>query len=55
MIPQEFLEVLPEVVDYDKNLDLYSINYSKISVLNLEAIKALKDEIYILRNQLKSK
>ena len=54
VIAQELMEVLPEAVDYDEPLDAYSVNYSKITALNIEAIKALKDEIESLKKEIDS-
>jgi hypothetical protein len=50
VIAQEVKEVLPEVVDYDKNNDTYGVDYGKMAGVFIEAIKELKAEIEELKS-----
>ena len=49
VIAQEMNEVLPEAVVYAEDIDEYSVDYSKISGVLIEAIKDLKNEINELK------
>jgi hypothetical protein len=44
-IAQESKEIIPEAVDYNIENDSYSMQYSTITALLVEAVKELKDEI----------
>ena len=52
-IAQEIKEVLPELVTYDKEQDIYAVSYGNTSALLVEAIKELKAENDELRSILK--
>ena len=43
-VAQDVLEVIPEVVKYDKQNDIYSLNYAQIVVILSEALKELTDK-----------
>ena len=52
MIAEEVGKVLPEIVDYEENgTDAIGLDYSKITPLLLEAIKAQQAEIELLKNR----
>ncbi|HPR33773.1 MAG TPA: tail fiber domain-containing protein, partial [Prolixibacteraceae bacterium] len=55
-LAQDVYEVLPEVVHYDDSTDRYSINYTRIIPVLVEAIKELSAEVDQLKssNNLKS-
>jgi len=52
VIAQETLEVLPEVVTYDKENDRYGVDYGNITGLLIEAIKELKGQVDALKLKL---
>jgi len=46
MIAEEVGEVLPEIVQYEENgVDAIGMDYSKLTPLLVEAVKALKDQV----------
>jgi hypothetical protein len=52
MIAEEVGKVLPEIVDYEENgIDAIGLDYSKITPLLLEAIKAQQTEIELLKER----
>jgi len=52
MIAEEVGEVLPEIVQYEENgIDATGMDYSKLTPLLVEAVKALKSEVDELREQ----
>ena len=52
MIAEEVGKVLPEIVDYEENgIDAIGMDYSKITPLLLEAIKAQQAEIELLKGK----
>ena len=52
MIAEEVGKVLPEIVDYEQNgIDAIGLDYSKITPLLVEAIKAQQAEILILKGE----
>lgn len=54
-IAEEVGEVLPEIVDYEENgIDAIGLDYSKLSPLLVEAVKALVAENDILKAELKT-
>ena len=53
VIAQEVNKVLPEVVSYDKNDDIYGVDYGKMAGIFIEAIKDLKTEINELKAEIK--
>ena len=56
MIAEEVGQVLPEIVSYEENgIDATGMDYSKLTPLLVEAVKALKIEMDELRRQQESK
>ena len=53
VIAQEVMEVLPEVVHYNETSDRYSVNYSAMVAVLIEAIKDQQSQIDELKNKLK--
>lgn len=53
-IAQDINSVLPEVVFYDDSSDMYSIDYSKVVPVLVEAIKEQQTQISALENQVNS-
>ena len=53
VIAQEVKEVLPEVVNYDDEKDLFGVDYGKMSGVFIEAIKELKAEVDSLKQEIK--
>ncbi len=52
MIAEEVGQVLPEIVDYEKNgVDALGMDYSKLTPLLVEAVKALKTEVDQLQKE----
>jgi hypothetical protein len=52
MVAEEVGEVLPEIVEYEENgIDATGMDYSKLTPLLVEAVKALKSEVDDLREQ----
>jgi len=49
LIAEDVDRVLPNIVSYDVNGQPMGINYTKLSVYLLEAIKSLKEEIVQLK------
>ena len=54
LIAQEVLEIVPEAVNLDEATGSYSVNYSRMIALSIEAIKELKKEIDLLKNEVDS-
>jgi hypothetical protein len=54
LIAQEVKEVLPEVVSYDKENDRYGVQYGNIVAVLIQAVKELKGEVDMLRNELRA-
>jgi hypothetical protein len=52
VIAQEVQEVVPEAVKYADDVDEYSVNYGNMAGLFIEAIKDLKKEIDLLKDEL---
>lgn len=50
-LAQDVAQVLPEVVRYDSNNDLYGLNYGQICAVLVEAVKRLSQEIKVLKNE----
>lgn len=48
-LAQDLQEVLPEVVRYDASNDVYGVSYANITAVLCEAIKALHEEVTVLR------
>jgi hypothetical protein len=55
VIAQEVNEVLPEVVNTDKETGMMSVAYGNMSGLLIEAIKELSNKVKDLEDQLKNK
>jgi hypothetical protein len=53
VIAQEVEGVLPEVVQYSEDADVYSVAYGNMAGLFIEAIKELKAEVLDLKNEIK--
>ena len=53
VIAQEVKEVLPEVVNYNKDDDKYGVDYGKMAGVFIEAIKELKAEVDSLKQEIK--
>ena len=53
VIAQEVEDVLPEVVQYSKDADVYSVAYGNMAGLFIEAIKELKTEVLDLKAEIK--
>tara|TARA_R100000951_G_scaffold114424_2_gene118715 strand:- start:55 stop:534 length:480 start_codon:yes stop_codon:yes gene_type:complete len=53
VIAQEVEDVLPEVVQYSKDADVYSVAYGNMAGLFIEAIKELKAEVLDLKAEIK--
>lgn len=51
-IAQELLEVVPELVKYDKEVDEYSVDYLGVIPILVEAMKDQQQEILELQNQI---
>ncbi len=51
-IAQDVIKVLPEAVAYDELTDAYSINYSSITPVIVEAIKEQQSQIEILQTEI---
>ena len=49
LIAEHVDRILPNIVSYDVNGHPMGINYTKLSVYLLEAIKSLKEEIHQLK------
>ena len=49
LIAEDVDKVLPNIVSYDQHGQPMGINYTKLSVYLLEAIKSLKEEIFQLK------
>lgn len=53
-IAQDVMKVLPEVVQYDDSMDVYSMDYTKIIPVLVEAVKEQQKQIAQLSNKIKS-
>ncbi len=53
VIAQEVKEVLPEVVSYDDEKNMFGVDYGKMSGVFIEAIKELKAEVDSLKQEIK--
>jgi hypothetical protein len=53
MIAEEVFEVIPNLVTLDEKGEPNGIKYQRLSVILLEAVKELKDEIEILKQEIK--
>jgi len=53
VIAQEVKEVLPEVVSYDNEKNMFGVDYGKMSGVFIEAIKELKAEVDSLKQEIK--
>ena len=53
VIAQEVKDVLPEVVQYNEDVDVYSVAYGNMAGLFIEAIKELKTEVLDLKAEIK--
>jgi hypothetical protein len=53
VIAQEVKEVLPEVVNYNKDEDKFGVDYGKMAGVFIEAIKELKSEVDSLKQEIK--
>jgi hypothetical protein len=52
MIAEEVGQVLPEIVEYEENgIDATGMDYSKLTPLLVEAVKALKTEVDQMRKE----
>lgn len=51
LIAEEVFEVLPELVVLDKEGQPFSIDYSRLSLVLIQEIKKLREEIELLKNQ----
>ena len=51
LIAEEVNNILPNLISYDEKGKPYSINYSKLTVYLIEAMKTLKSELDILKSQ----
>lgn len=45
-IAQEVFQILPEVVHYDDSADIYTMDYSKMIPLLVEAVKEQQTKFY---------
>ena len=54
VIAQEVNEVVPEVVNYNKDNDKYSVAYGNMAGLFIEAIKELKAEVTDLKKEIQT-
>ena len=52
MIAQDVMEVYPEIVTYDEEDDIYTMNYSAFGVIAIKAIQEQQDEIKRLEEQI---
>lgn len=52
VIAQEMQDALPEVVDYDKDNDKYSVAYGNLTAVLIEAVKELSAEVKRLKQKL---
>ena len=50
VIAQQIIKILPEVVETRTN-GYMAVRYEKIIALLIQAIKELKDELYLLKNK----
>lgn len=55
MIAEEVGKVLPEIVQYEDDMYASAMDYSKVTPLVLEAVKALKGEVDALRQEIAEK
>lgn len=55
VVAQQVLQVVPEVVVYDQERDLHSVDYGRLSALLLEAVKEQQQSIQKLTDQLTQK
>ena len=55
MIAEEVGKVLPEIVQYEDDVHACAMDYSKVTPLVLEAVKALKAEVDALREEIAEK
>jgi hypothetical protein len=53
-LAHDVFEILPEVVSYDKDTDIYSMNYLRIIPILVEAIKEQQTQIEVLEQKVAS-
>ena len=51
LIAEELYELFPELINKNDTGEIESVNYSRLTVLLIKAVKELKQEIEILKNK----